>query len=216
MSICTHKGIQIVLHLPWLDLGDFWLYDGVKVIFNQISSVHFSSSVVSDSLWPHGLQHARPPCPSPTPRVYSNPCPLSQWCHPTISSSVVPISSCVHSFPTSGSFPMSQFFASGGQSIGASASASVLPMTVHSVETVFWILISSPFPMLVTLGMILCRCWAAATPAGRLTTNILTVILCKQSFCFPLSVLYSIPRAVQHFIIRETSCCRSLPHCRLM
>ena len=93
-----------------------------------ISSVPFSRSVVSDSLWPHGPQHARPPCPSPTPRVYSNPCPLGWWCHPTISSSVVPFSSCPQSFPASGSFQMSQFFTWGGQSIGVSASTSVLPM----------------------------------------------------------------------------------------
>ena len=83
---------------------------------------------MSDSLQPHGLQHSRPPCPSPTPRVYSNSCPLSRWCHPTISSSVVPFSSCLQSFPASGSFQMSQFFASGSQSIGISASAPVLPM----------------------------------------------------------------------------------------
>ena len=79
----------------------------------------FSCSVVSDSLWPHGLQHARPPCPSPTPGVYSNSCLLSPWCHPTISSSVVPFSSCPQSFLASGFFPMSQFFASGGQNIGS-------------------------------------------------------------------------------------------------
>ena len=90
-----------------------------------------SCSVVSDSLRPHRLQHTRPPCPSPTPRVYSNSCSLSRWCHPTISSSVVPFSSQLQSFPASGSFPMSQFFASGGQSIGVSASASVLPMNVQ-------------------------------------------------------------------------------------
>ena len=76
------------------------------------SSVQFSRSVMSDSLWPHGLQHARPPCPSPTPGVYSNSCPLSRWCHPTMSSSVVPFSSCPQSFPASGSFQRSQFFAS--------------------------------------------------------------------------------------------------------
>ena len=87
-------------------------------------SVQFSRSVVSDSLWPHGLQHARPPCPSPTPRVYSNSCPLSRWCHSTISSSVVCFSSHLQSFPASGSFSMSQLFASGGQSVGVSASAS--------------------------------------------------------------------------------------------
>ena len=93
-------------------------------------SVQFSRSVVSDSLWLHGLQHTRPPCPSPTPRVCSNSCPSSQWCHPTISSSVVPFSSCLQSFPASGSSPRSQFFASGGQSTGASASASVLPVNI--------------------------------------------------------------------------------------
>ena len=91
----------------------------------------FSRSGVSDSLWPYGLQHARPPCPSPTPGVYSNSCPLSRWCHPTISSSVIPFSSRLQSFPASGSLPMSQFFTSGGQSIGASASASVLPMNIQ-------------------------------------------------------------------------------------
>ena len=88
----------------------------------------FSYSVVSGSLRPHGLQHARPPCPSPSPGACSNSCWLSQWCHPTISSSVVPFSSCLKPFPASGSFLISQLFASGGQSSGASASASVLPM----------------------------------------------------------------------------------------
>ena len=85
-------------------------------------SVQFSRSVMSHSLWPHGLQHTRPPCPSPTPRVYSNSCPSSRWCHPTTASSVVPFSSCPQSFSASGSFPVSQLFASGGQSIGVAAS----------------------------------------------------------------------------------------------
>ena len=97
----------------------------------QFSSVHFSGSVVSDSLWPHELQHARPPCPSPTPGVQPNSCPSSRWCHPAISSSVVPFSSCSQSLPASESFPMSQLFAWGGQSIGVSASASVLPMNTQ-------------------------------------------------------------------------------------
>ena len=88
-------------------------------------------SVVSDSLWPRGLKHTRPSCPSPTPRVYSNSCLLSRWCHPTLSSSVIPFSSCPQSFPASGSFQMSQLFASGGQSIGVSASTSVLPMNIQ-------------------------------------------------------------------------------------
>ena len=94
-------------------------------------SVQFSHSVVSDSLRPHGLQHPRPPCPSPTPRVYSDACSLSWWCHPTISSSVGPFSFCPQSFPASGSLPRSQFLASDGRSIGASALASVLPMNVQ-------------------------------------------------------------------------------------
>ena len=96
-----------------------------------ISSVQFSQSAVSDSLQSHGLEHTRPPCPSLTSRVYSNSCPLSRWCHPTISSSVVPFSSHLQSFPASRTFPMSQFFPSGGQSIGTSASASVLPMNIE-------------------------------------------------------------------------------------
>ena len=94
--------------------------------FQRFESVQFSRTVMSDSLRPHELQHARPPCPSPTPGVHSNPCPLSQGCHPAFSSSVIPFSSCSQSFPASGSFPVSQLFTSGGQSIGVSASTSVL------------------------------------------------------------------------------------------
>ena len=96
---------------------------------SQFNSVQFSHSVVSDSLRPHELQYARPPCPSPTPRVYSNSCASSGWCHPAISSSVIPFS-CPQSLPASGSFPMSQLFAWDGQSIGGSASAWVLPMNI--------------------------------------------------------------------------------------
>ena len=97
-----------------------------------ISSIQFSHSVMSDCLQPHGLlQHVRPLCPSPTPRAFSNSCPLSWWLHPTISSSIIPFSFCLQSFPESGSFPVSQFFASSGQSIGASVSASVLPMNIQ-------------------------------------------------------------------------------------
>ena len=103
-----------------------------------ISSVQFSCSVVSDSLQPHGLQHARPPYPSLTPGVYSNSRPSSRWCHPTISSSVVPFSSCPQSLPASGSFPMSQLFAWGGQSTGASVSASVLPMNIQDWFPLGW------------------------------------------------------------------------------
>ena len=100
--------------------------------------VQFSHSVVSNSLRPHELQHTRPPCPSPTPRAYPNSCPLSRWCHPTILSSVVPFSSCPQSFPTSGSFQVSQLFASGGQSIGVSASASVLPVSIQNWFPLGW------------------------------------------------------------------------------
>ena len=107
-------------------------------LHNWIFSVQFSHSVVSDSLWPHGLRHTRPPCPAPTPRVCSNSCSLSPWCRPAISSSVVPFSSCLQSFPASGSFQMSQFFTLGGQSIGVSASTSVLPMHVQDWFPLRW------------------------------------------------------------------------------
>ena len=98
----------------------------------------FSCSVMSDSLWPHELQHARPPCPSPSPRVHPNPCPLSWWCHPTFSYSVIPFSSCPQSFPASGSFQMSQLFISGGQSIEVSASKSVIPMNTQDWSPLGW------------------------------------------------------------------------------
>ena len=98
----------------------------------------FSCSVVSDSLRPHGLQHARPPCSSPTPRVYSNSCPLSWWCHPTISSSLIPFSSRLPSFQASVSFPVSQFFALDGRSIAVSASASVLPINIQDWFPLVW------------------------------------------------------------------------------
>ena len=108
--------------MRWLDRWDGWTWLNGHVQFSSVQSL-----VVSDSFWPHGLQHTRLPCPSPTPAVYSNSCPLSRWCHPTISSSIIPFSSHLQSFPPSGSFQMSQFFTSDGQSIGVSASASVLP-----------------------------------------------------------------------------------------
>ena len=118
-----------------ISLSDFSLlaYRNVK------DSVQFSCSVMSDSLRPHELQHARPPCPSPTPGVHLNPCPLSWWCHPTISSSVVPFSPCPHSFPASGYFPMNQLFTSGGQSIEVSDSTSVLPKNTQDWSPLGWI-----------------------------------------------------------------------------
>ena len=114
-----------------------------QVILFTLHSVQFSRSVVSDSLWPHEPQHARPPCPSPTPGVYPNSCPLNQWCHPAILSSVIPFSSCPQSFPASGSFQMSQLFASGGQSIGVSASTSVLPFITQNWSPLGWISLQS-------------------------------------------------------------------------
>ena len=103
-----------------------------------MGSVQFSHSVLSDSLLPHGLQHTKPPCPSPTPRVYSDSCLLSRWCHPAISSSVFPFSSRLQIFPASGSFQMSQLFASGGQNIGVSASTSVLPLNNQDWSPLGW------------------------------------------------------------------------------
>ena len=133
-----------------------------------VFSVQFSHLVMSDSLRPHESQHARPPCPSPTPRVYLNSCPLSWWCHPTISSSVIAFSSQLRSFPTSGSFPMSQLFASGGQSIGVSALASVFPMNIQDL-----------FPLGVT-GLISCspRDSQESSPASQFKgTNSLALSL---------------------------------------
>ena len=120
LTTCYHLCLDDLTHRLWVLVGtcSFMYF-----------SVQFSHSVVSNSLQPHEPQHARPPCPSPTPRVHAKPCPLSQGCHPTISSSVIPFSSCPQSFPASGSFQMNQLFVSGGQSIGVSASTSVLPMT---------------------------------------------------------------------------------------
>ena len=135
------------------------------------SSVQFSPSVVP-TLWPHGLRHTRLPCPSPTPRVYSNSCPSHQWCHPTISSSVIPFSSRLQSFPVSGSFPMSQFFATGGQSIGVSASPSVLPMNIQD-----W------FPVGLT-G------WMSLQSKGLSRVFSKTTVQ-KHQFLPPLSFLYS-------------------------
>ena len=132
-----HSG-SVFISLGWspgpYGLGTFTLWEAGWMGGNEcdvsISSVQFSHSVMSDSLQPHGLQHAKLPCPSPTPRVHSNPCPLSWWCHPTISSSAIPFCH-LQSLPASGSFPMSQFFTSGGQSIRVSVLASILPMSIQ-------------------------------------------------------------------------------------
>ena len=117
----------LLLSMIWCGQCPFYQHKG-----------QFSLSVMCDSLQPHGLQHVRPPCPSSVPRIDSNSCPLSQWCHPTISSSVVPFSSCPQSFPASESFQISQFLASGGQSIGVSASVYVLPMNIQDWFPLGW------------------------------------------------------------------------------
>ena len=109
-----------------------------EVQWKALSSVQFNRSVPSDSLQPHESQHARPPCPSPTPGAHPNPCPSSWWCHPAISSSIIPFSSCPQSLPDSGSFLMSQLFAWGSQNIGVSASASVLPMNIQDWSPLGW------------------------------------------------------------------------------
>jgi len=138
-------------------------------ILNISQSVNqFSCSVVSDSLQPHGLQHVRPRCPSPTPGVYSNLCPLSWWCYPNISSSVIPFSSRLQSFPASGPFPMSQFFTSGSQSISVSASASVLSMNFQD-----W------FPLGLTS-------WMSLQPLSRVFSN--TTVQKHQIFGAQLSL----------------------------
>ena len=112
--------------------------EGLMTFLHVSVQYQSSRSVVSDFLWPYELQHTRPPCASPTPRVHPNPCPLSRWCHLTISSSVVPFFSCLQSFPASGSFQMSQLFASGGQNIEVSASTSVLPMNTQEWFPLGW------------------------------------------------------------------------------
>ena len=131
------------LSVSWLELPSIVILEpkkikSVKVNQGLFSSIQFSLWLVSNSLRPHGRQHARPPCPSPTAGVYSDSYPLSRWCHYTISSSAVPFSSCLQSFPSSGTFQMSQLFASSGQSIGVSASASFLPMNVQDWFPLGW------------------------------------------------------------------------------
>ena len=127
----------------WIQLKEFerkkLSSEHIKTHFQHVlSSVQFSCSDMSYSLWPHEPQHARPLCPSPTPWVHPNLCPSSRWCHPTLSSSVVPFPSCLQSFPVSGSFQMSQLFAWGGQSIGVSPSTSVLSMNTHDWSLLGW------------------------------------------------------------------------------
>ena len=135
----THpEKVQMKLKGIWILNSDWFQWSPLPYLQIGISSVQFSHLVMSNTSWHHGPQHARPPCPSPGPGIYSNSSPLSRWCHPTISSSVVPFSSRLQSFTYSRSFPMSQLFASGGQSIGVSASTSVLPMNTQDWSPLHW------------------------------------------------------------------------------
>ena len=150
-----------------------------KLRLNEVTSlfwgsVQFSCSVVSNSLEPHWLQWARPPCPLPTPGIYSNSCPLSRWCHPAISSSVIPFSSCPQSLPASGSFSRSQLFTWGGQSIWVSASASILPMNTQDWSPLGW----TGWISLQSQG--LSRLFFNTTVFTSIYTGI-----CTGIFCFP-------------------------------
>ena len=136
-QLISNSALQIPV-TSWSRVIPIFLVFNWNFYFNILFQFQFSHSVVSDSLRPNEAQNARPPSPSPTPGVYPNSCPLSWWCHPTISSSVVPFSSCPQSFPASGSFQMSQIFASGGQKIGVASSTSVLPMNTQDWSPVGW------------------------------------------------------------------------------
>ena len=143
-------------------------------------SIQFNHSVVSNSFQPHEPQHARPPCPSPTPGAHPNSCPLSRWCHPKISSSVIPFSSCPQSFSASGSFPMNQLFASGGQSIRVLASTSVLPMNTQDWSPLGW------------------TCWTFLQSKGlsRVFSN---TTVQKHQFCAQLSLCLTLTSIHDHW-----------------
>ena len=159
----------------------------------SVSSVQFNCSLVSKSLQPHGLQHARPPCPSPTPGVYSNSCPLSWWCLPTILSSVVPFSSCLQSFPVPGSFLRTQLFESGGQNIGVSASTSVFPMNIQDWFPLGWTdlmsccprdsLEPSPTPQFKTSVLPLSVFFMIQLSHPYMTTGKTTALTINMDFC---------------------------------
>ena len=136
-EMATHSSVLALVFMDGIRWSTLFLFIDVWIAWGFFP-VHLSCSVMSSCLQPHGLQHARLPCPSPTPRVYSNSSPLSRWCHPTISSSVIPFSSHLQSFLSSGSFPMNQLFTSGGQSIGVSVLASVLPMNIQDWSPLGW------------------------------------------------------------------------------
>ena len=160
----------------------------------MFSSVQFSPSVVCDSLRPHGLQHAKPPCPTPTPGVYSNSCPLSWWCHSTISSTIIPFSSCFQSCPASRFYQMSQFFASHGQIIGVSALTSVLPVNIQDLFPLGWtdwvsllskgLSRSSPTPQFKNINSSVLQCSALFTVqlSHPYMTTGKTIDLTRQTF----------------------------------
>ena len=169
--------------------------------------LQFSPSVTSDSLQPHGLQHTRLPCPPPTPGAYSNPCPSSWWCHPTISSSVVPFSSCLQSFPASGSFKMSQLFASSSQSIGVSASASVLPKNIQDWSPLGWTL-KSPLQHHSSEASILrCSAFFIVQLSHPYMTTGKTIVLTRWTFVGKvMSMLFNmLSRLVITFLSRSKS-----------
>ena len=169
---------EIVGWNHWLNEHEYAQPQGEGEGLGSLSSVQFSRSVMSRSLWPHGLKHASPPCPSPTPGVYSNSHPLSRWCHPTISSSGVPFSSCLQSFPASGAFQMSQHFASGGQSIGVSTSASILPVNIQD-----W------FPLGLT-GLIFLQSKGLSRVFSNTHSSKASIIWCSAFFTVQLSHPY--------------------------
>ena len=172
--INTHICIYLISKHPSICFNTFVAF----LDFLTLQSIQFSRSVLSSSLQPHELQHARPPCPSPTPGVYPNPCPSSRWCHPAISSSVAPFSSCPQSLPASGSFPMNQLFTWGSQSIGVSASASVLPMNTQDWSHLGW------------TGWISLQPKELSRVFSNTTVQNLTVISCANNK-FHLPCLYS-------------------------
>ena len=164
-----------------------------KIIY---SFIHFGRSVMSNSLWPHGLQHTRLLCPSPTPGAGSNSCSWSWWCHPTISSSVIPFSSSLQFFPASGSFAMSQFFTSGGQSIGVSASTSVLPMKTQDWSPLGWVLVGSPCSPRAA--------WTLACSLLRRLLRVLSLDCCDSWESSPTPQFKSINSSVLSFLYSPT------------
>ena len=192
----------------------------IVFIMLRFSSVQFSHSVVSNSLQPHELQHARPPCPSPTPRVHPNSCPSSQWCHPAISSSVIPFSSCPQSFQASGSFQMSQPFTSGGQSIGVSASTSVLPMNTQDWSPLGWTgwisLQSKGLSRVEEVFLLFLVCWVFFFFLNyEWILNFIKYFFCISWIGHVIFVLHSVNLVsfINWFCLLRYLCLRGINHC---